>query len=115
MVEALWNRDGSDAIDGRLLAAVVRDSGAERYRGVSGERAAYQESAGAQDGRARVPMADEIAHLRVAEQFFSAAGEDSDPAHVLAAERRSRSRGGHLHSADSEGADADECPDRKRD
>ena len=88
----------------------VRDPRRARPGGLSGERAAHQESPRAQERRAREPVAAEAPHLRAAPQLVSPARRDSRRADVLAPTRRPCPRGQHLHPAHAEGADPDEHP-----
>jgi hypothetical protein len=67
LTEKLWDRYGSDAVHGRVLAAGIRDPDGGRTAGIAGERTAHQKPAGPQDGRAGMPMAAAIAHLRSVE------------------------------------------------
>src|SRR6266704_1761878 len=65
------------AVDGGVLDPAVRHFGRTQLRGVSGECTAHQEPAGTQERCAGKPVAAEIAHLRVAEQFLPTNFRDS--------------------------------------
>src|SRR5215469_1801480 len=80
----LRHRDGSDASDRSVLAGAVRDFDRTKVPGVCGECAAHQESAGAENGCARVSVAVEVAYPRFVEQFISPERRDLRFANLLA-------------------------------
>src|ERR1022692_3781951 len=84
MVEILRHHHRSDAIHRRVLDCDLRSTGAGGIRGIPGECARDQESAGTQERRTRVPVAEEVTYLWAAAQIVSAAGADPRGAHVVA-------------------------------
>src|SRR6266852_8325331 len=54
------------------------------------------------------PVAAEIAHPRIAEQFLPTNFRDSGPSHLLATTGRTGAWNRDVYSADAEGADANE-------
>src|SRR6266567_3156622 len=108
LVGGVWGGDSGDAIDWCVLDSTLRDFGRARFASIAGERAAHQESAGAQERRTREPMVAEAAHLRITEQLLPAGGGNPGGADLLAAAGRAGTRGDHMHSADAEGANPDE-------
>src|ERR1019366_5761896 len=76
MAEILRDHHRCDAIDRGVLDCDLRSTGAGRVRCVPGECARDQESAGTQERRTRVPVAEEVTYLWAAAQIVSAAGTD---------------------------------------
>src|SRR6516162_4813654 len=108
LAEAMWDPDGSDAINGSLLDRGIRHLGSSRVRGVPGECARDQESARAQKRRAGESMADEAAHLRAVAELVSAAARNSHAPNLLAATQRSDTRSRATHPSHAESPHADE-------
>src|SRR5262252_1325139 len=104
----MWYRHGGHAIDGGVLDSAVRHSGAAGDSGIRGERRGYQESAGAQDRRAGMPMVVEVTYAWSAEEFISARRGHRGAAYLLATETAAYRRRVTLHSAHAESADANE-------
>ncbi len=77
-------------------------------RGVSGQCAAHQESAGTQERCAGEPVVAEIAHPWVVEQLVSAAFGDSCASYLLAATGRTCAWSGDVRSTYAESVDANE-------
>ena len=73
LAEAMRDSYCRDAIDRSLLCRGIRHSGTSGFRGVPGECAGNQESAGAQKRRAGEPMVDEATVERA--KGMLAAGE----------------------------------------
>src|SRR6202050_4973515 len=108
MAEVLRHWHGGDTVYWGVLDRLARDPGRAWDRGLPGQCARDQESAGAQERCAGVSMADETAHLRIAAEFLPAAGRDSGGAHRLAAARPVGAGRGTCDSADPKSADDDE-------
>jgi hypothetical protein len=85
MAEELRHWHGGHAVHGGVLDRSAGSAGSSGTGSVSGECAGNDESAGAQERRARVSVADEAAHLWFAGEFLSAAGGDPDDPDDLAA------------------------------
>lgn len=66
----LWGEDRGLAIDGGVLNSPIRHFGRTWVRGLSSQRTAHQESSGTEERCAGKPVAAEITHLRVVEQFI---------------------------------------------
>src|SRR5260370_39926583 len=79
-----------------VLDSPVRHFGRTRVRGLSGQREAYQESAGTQERCAGEPVATEATPPRIVEQLIPTTFEDSDPAYLLAAAATTRHGSGEL-------------------
>src|SRR3974390_882203 len=101
----MLHRDHGDAVNGSVLAARVRNSGRAWLRGFSGERTPYQKPARPEVGRAGMPVADEAAYVRIAEQLLPAPPGDLRTADLLAAARRLCESRQRLHPAHAESAD----------
>src|ERR1700736_5543281 len=110
LAERLWHPHGGSAVHWGLLDRRSGSSGTRRDRGLSGECAGDQESTGAQERCAGVPVADEAAHLRVAAQFLPATGTDPRHTHDLAAAGPVGEGCRARHPADAESADDHEYP-----
>ena len=78
-------RVAGDAVHGGVLDSGIRHSGGSRLESVPGERARNQESAREKDRRAREPVADEVAHLRMIAEFVPAVGTNPADEDLLAA------------------------------
>src|SRR5258708_11491214 len=85
-----------------VLDSPVRHFGRTRVRGLSGQREAYQESAGTQERCAGEPVATEATHLRIVEQLIPTTFEDSDPAYLPAAAATTLSRRNTLSPTNAE-------------
>src|SRR5260370_41581002 len=113
--DTMRDAHGGDAIYRSLLDRSLRHFGSGGYGSVSGECTRDEESAGSEDGRAREPVVDEAAHLRLIAEFISPVAGDSHPADVLAAAPGSGAEYRSPHSAHAKGADAHEYPVGQRD
>jgi len=102
--------DHRDAIDGHVLDRGIRHSRGGGFRSVPGECPGDEEPAGTQNRRTRESMANEAAHLWAVAKFVPATAGNPHDADVLAAAQRFGTGGSVAHSADPEGADADEYP-----
>ena len=102
------------AIDRSILDAGVRDSATARTGSVPGECAAHQESPGAQERHCGMPVAAEVAHLRVVEQQFSAERCGASHADAMAASRGPGGAGRQRDSADAKSVDRDEYTAQQR-
>src|SRR6266436_4183973 len=91
-----------------VLDSPVRHFGRTRVRGLSGQREAYQESAGTQERCTGEPVATEATHLRIVEQLIPTTFENSDPAYLLAAAATTRYGSRDLCATNAESPDADE-------
>jgi len=82
LVARLRGEDRGLAVDGRVLDSPVRHSGRARVRGLPGQRAAHQESAGTEERCAGKPVVAEATHLRIVEQLVPATFQDPDAAYT---------------------------------
>src|ERR1700722_334323 len=98
-----------------VLDPPIRHFGRTRVRGLSGQCTAHQESAETKERCAGKPVAAEITHLRVVEQFVPTTFEDSDSAHLLAAAATTRHGSGDLCATHAESTDTDEHSARECD
>src|SRR5439155_19730663 len=119
LVTELRSQHRGHAVHRGLLDSALRDLGRTRVRGVSGQRAAHQESAGAQERCAGEPVVAKVAYLRVTKQLVPTTSRDSSATNLLEATRRTRSGRGDVHSADRESVDTDvlavgECDERNK-
>ena len=89
---------------------ILEAAGLEVYLVCTGD----EESAGAQDGRAGKPMADEAAHLRTPAEFVSTVAGNSHHAELLAAASGPGAECGPTYPADAESTDTDEHPTGQR-
>src|SRR2546428_257574 len=85
LAEAMPDSNRRDAVDWRVLDRGIRHPRGGWFRSVPGECAGNEESTRAQKRRAREPMADEAAHLRLTAEFVSPVAGDPHDADVLAA------------------------------
>jgi len=108
LVKELWSEDRGHAVDESVLDPYLRDSRRPWLRGVSGQCAAHQESAGTQERCAGEPVVAEIAHPWVVEQLVPTAFGDSCASYLLAATGRTCAWSGDVCSTYAESVDADE-------
>jgi hypothetical protein len=108
VADTVRHSHGRAAIYRSVLDCGLRHFGRSGAGSISGKRTRDQESAGAEDRRAREPVVDEASHLRLIAKFISPVAGYAHSANVLAAAPRSGAQYRSSYTADAEGADADE-------